>query len=130
MKDWKLFHSVICPDLDQPSFPEALYVLQWVNPTGTEMYHVEADRFNLSVGDFIFLTVCEVRERVIAGRGHEEWDLHPYPLTLDELESWFKDLFFIQWCDWQSLQHMFSEVDDTIRVRRHLVFDHMSNVVD
>lgn len=28
VKDWKLFHSVVYQDLDQPGFPETLYVSQ------------------------------------------------------------------------------------------------------
>ncbi|GLD48598.1 uncharacterized protein AKAME5_000255100 [Lates japonicus] len=31
VRDWGLFRSVICSDLDQPGFPEAFYVVQWAS---------------------------------------------------------------------------------------------------
>lgn len=45
VKDWKLFCSVVCQDLDQPDFPEILYVSQWISATGPEIYCIEADLF-------------------------------------------------------------------------------------
>lgn len=137
IKNWKLFRSVVCPDLDQPGFPEMLYVLQWVSPTGPELYRVEADRFNRPGDNFIFLSVCEDREGVIEDRGLENWRLNPYPLTLEERLSWFKDLFFIQWSDWRALQRVFNEVDKTIKrdkvnssyenIRKRLVYDQLAH---
>ncbi|KAM3601879.1 uncharacterized protein V6R79_020430 [Siganus canaliculatus] len=103
VKDWKLFRTVACRDLDHPGFPEVLYVSQWSSGSGPEMYRIEADRF-LRLSDFIFLSVCEDREPMIASRGREEWKLQPYPLTNQEYDAHFKTSFFIQWCDWGYLQ--------------------------
>ncbi|KAL7387615.1 hypothetical protein ABVT39_026217 [Epinephelus coioides] len=132
-RDWKLFWSEVCPDLDQPGFPESIYVSQWVSKTGPEMYRVERDRFNKRREDFIFLSVCKDRESVIASRGRDAWGQQPYPLTLQERDEWFKTVFFIQWCDWRSLQKLFDEADKGIRrdrilssyqsVRKRLLFD-------
>lgn len=55
--------------------------------------HIEADRFIRPSDKFIFLSVCGDWERVIVGRGREEWKLHPYPLTLQEHDLWFKTIF-------------------------------------
>lgn len=44
VKDWKLLF-VVCQDLDQPDFPEILYVSQWISATGPEIYRIEADLF-------------------------------------------------------------------------------------
>ncbi|KAL7390090.1 hypothetical protein ABVT39_014771 [Epinephelus coioides] len=101
-RDWKLFWSEVCPDLDQPGFPKSIYVSQWVSKMGPEMYRVETDRFNKRREDFIFLSVCKDRESVIASRGRDAWGQQPYPLTLQERDEWFKTVFFIQWCDWRS----------------------------
>lgn len=98
--------SVICPDLNQAGFPEAFYVSQWISSIGSEMYHAEAERFTRSAKD---------RDRVIAERGLEQWELYSYPLKIDEHDFWFLDLFFIQKCDWRSLQQVFCQVDDIIR---------------
>ena len=46
VKDWKLFHSAVCSDLDQPSFSETVYVSQWVGASGPELYRMLADRFS------------------------------------------------------------------------------------
>ncbi len=80
--------------------------------------------------------MCEDRGRVIAVRGHEEWKSHPHRLTFQEFDSWFKNVFFIQWCDWRSLQKVFKEVDKAIKrdriitsfenIRKRLVFDNIS----
>ncbi len=69
-------------------------------------------------------------------RGCEEWKSHPYPLTLQEFDSWFKNVFFLQWCDWRSLQKVFKEVDKVIKrdrimtsfenIRKRLVFENIS----
>ena len=72
VKDWKLFRSVVCRDLDHIGFPEILYVSQWNSATGPEIYRVEADRFFRPSEEFIFLSVCVDRESVIAARGREE----------------------------------------------------------
>ncbi|CAI5672763.1 unnamed protein product [Oreochromis niloticus] len=132
-RNWKLFRTVVCADLDNVGFPEMLYVSQWNSPTGPELYRVEADRFNRSPDDFIFLSVCDDRESFIAARGVENWRLNPYPLSIEERTTWFKDMFFIQWCDWRAMLHMFSKVDDAIKrdrlntayegIRKRLVFD-------
>ncbi|XP_030604534.1 uncharacterized protein LOC115793630 isoform X1 [Archocentrus centrarchus] len=133
IKNWRLFRTVVGPDLDQTGFPDMLYASQWYSPTGPELYRVEADRYNRPTEEFIFLSVCEDRERVIASRGVESWRLNPYPTTKAERMSWFKDLFFIQWADWRAVQRMFKEVDAFIKrdklnkgyenVRKRLVFD-------
>lgn len=115
VKDWKLFRSGVCSDLDRCGFPEMVYVSQWLSSVGPEMYRVEADRFNRQADDFIFLSFCEDRDRAIVSRGREEWRTQPYPLTLEEYDSWFKTFFFIQWCDWRTLQRVFSEVDEAIK---------------
>ncbi|KAL7377119.1 hypothetical protein ABVT39_022010 [Epinephelus coioides] len=105
----------------------------WVSKTGPEMYRIETDRFNKRREDFIFLSVCKDRESVIASRGRDAWGQQPYPLTLQEHDEWFKTVFFIQWCDWRSLQKLFDEADKGIRrdrilssyqsVRKRLLFD-------
>ncbi|KAL4009090.1 hypothetical protein ACER0C_002942 [Sarotherodon galilaeus] len=43
-RNWKLFRTVVCADLDNVGFPEMLYVSQWNSPTGPELYRVEADQ--------------------------------------------------------------------------------------
>ncbi|KAM3619860.1 uncharacterized protein V6R79_014754 [Siganus canaliculatus] len=136
VKDWKLFRTVACRDLDHPGFPEVLYVSQWSSGSGPEMYRIEADRFLRLSDDFIFLSVCEDREPMIASRGQEEWKLQPYPLTNQEYDAHFKTSFFIQWCDWGYLQGVFSKVDDAIKrdrvarsyesIRKRLDFGHLS----
>lgn len=133
IKNWRLFRTVVCQDLDQTGFPDVLYAAQWISPTGPELYRVEADRYNRPTEEFIFLSVCEDRESVIASRGVESWRLNPYPITRAERMRWFKDLFFIQWADWRAVQRMFKEVDAFIKrdklnkgyenVRKRLVFD-------
>ena len=119
-RDWDLFWSEACSELDQPGFPESIYVSQWASKTGVEMFRVEADRFNRRGEDFIFLSVCKDRESVIATRGRYAWGQQPYPLTLQERDEWFKLVFFIQWCDWRSLQKLFCEADKGIRRDRIL----------
>ena len=136
VKDWKLFHSVVCSDLDQPNYPETVYVLQMVSAAGLELYQIVADRFFIILDNFVFISVCEDRERLIATRGREEWKNQPYPLNLEEHDSWFKSIFFIQWCEWRSLQKVFREIDEAIKqdriissyenIRKRLVFDDMS----
>ncbi|KAI3364939.1 hypothetical protein L3Q82_000939 [Scortum barcoo] len=37
VKDWKVFRSVICPDLEHPGFPEAVYVSQWTGAPALTM---------------------------------------------------------------------------------------------
>ena len=119
-RDWNLFFAQVCSDLDNPGFPESIYVSQWVSKTGGEMFRVETDRFNRRREDFIFLSVCNDRESVIATRGRYAWGEKPYPLTLQERDDWFKPVFFIQWCDWRSLQKLFHEADKGIRRDRIL----------
>ena len=119
-RDWNLFFAQVCSDLDNPGFPESIYVSQWVSKTGGEMFRVETDRFNRRREDFIFLSVCNDRESVIATRGRYAWGEKPYPLTLQERDDWFKPVFFIQWCDWRSLQKLFHEADKGTRRDRIL----------
>lgn len=136
-KNWKLFRTVVCADLDNVGFPELLYVSQWNSASGPELYRVEADRFNRNPDDFIFLSVCDDRDSLIASRGLENWRLNPYPLNLEERTRWFKDLFFIQWCDWRGLSRLFSQIDDAIKkdrlntayesIRKRLVFDDLAS---
>lgn len=115
VKDWKLFWSVVCPDLDNPGFPEIVNVSQWDSNKGHKIYRVHADRFIRPPEDFIFLSVCEDREKVMAARGREEWKLKPYPISNQEYDMWFKNVFFIQWCDWMILEKMFEAVDYAIK---------------
>lgn len=58
VKDWRLFCSTVCSDLDQAGFPKSIYVAQWHSSTGLEMYRIEADCFNHASENFIFLNVC------------------------------------------------------------------------
>ncbi|KAM3599286.1 uncharacterized protein V6R79_003144 [Siganus canaliculatus] len=86
----------------------------------------------VSSDDFIFLSVCEDREPMIASRDCEEWKLQLYPLTNQEYDAYFKTSFFIQWCDWGYLQGVLSKVDDAVKrdrvarfyesIRKHLIF--------
>ena len=136
VKDRKLLRSVVCSDLDQPGYPETVYVSQLVSATGPELYRVVGDCFFHQLDNFVFISVCEDRERLIAARGREEWKNQPYPLNLEEHDLWFKNIFFIQWCDWRALQRMFREVDEAIKrdriinsyesIRKRLVFDNIS----
>lgn len=48
IKDWKLFYSVVCSDLDQPAFSETVFVSQWVGASGPELYRMLVDRFSSS----------------------------------------------------------------------------------
>lgn len=75
-KNWKLFHTVVCPDLDQPG------CCLWVSLTGSELCRVEADGFNGPCDDFISLSVSKDRESLTGG------------LHWTESMLWFKDLFF------------------------------------
>ncbi len=59
LQDWKLFRSVVCTDLDQPSFPETLNVSQWISVISPAMYQIEADHFDHASDKLIFLSVCE-----------------------------------------------------------------------
>ena len=77
VKDWKLFCSVVCSDLDEPSYPETVHVSQMVSATGP-LYRVVADHFFHQLDGFVFISVCEDRERLIATRGCEEWKKQPY----------------------------------------------------
>ena len=110
-----------------------VYVSQWDSSKGGIIYRVEADRFTRSAEDFIFLSVCEEKEKIIAARGREEWLLKPYPVSNEECNKWFKNGFIIQWCDWEFLKKQFDTVDYVIRrdqirssydtIRKKLIFD-------
>ena len=115
VKDWSLFREVVCPDLENPGLPELVYVCQWDSSIGPSVYRVEADRFTRPTEDFIFLSVCSEREKLVAARGPEEWKLKPYPVSNEEYNKWFKNVFFIQWCDWEILKKQFDTIDYVIR---------------
>ena len=132
VKDWGLFRDVVSLDLDNPGLPELVYVSQWDSRDGSSIYRVEADRFTRPAEDFIFLSVCSEREKLVATRGHEEWKLKPYPVSNEEYNKWFKNVFFIQWCDWEILKKQFDTIDYVIRrdkirssyenIRKRLIF--------
>lgn len=140
IRDWEEFRASICPDLNEQGFSNTVYVAQWSRPSSPTLYRIEADRFNRARSDFIFITLCDDVEGMVRSRGCGDWQLHPYPLTLDECQGWFKNLFFIQWGDWHLMQRVFREVDNTIKrdrisqayksVRIRLVFDGTSSDVE
>lgn len=94
VKDWKPFRSVVCSDLDQPSYPETVYVSQLVSATGPEIHRIVGDCFFHQLDHFV-ISVCEDREGLIAVRGRKEWKNQLYPLNLEEHDSWFKNNLFI-----------------------------------
>ncbi len=89
---------------------------------GLELYQTDADCFSCHPDDCIFLSVCEDREREIVARGREEWKSHLYSLTFQEFDSWFKNVFFIQWCHLRSLQKMFNKADKAIKRDRTITY--------
>lgn len=133
LKDWHLFRAVACKDLDNPGFPEMIYVTQWDSYKEGKIFRVEADRFNRSPEEFIFLRVCDEKEKFVATRGRAEWSLKPFPVSTQEYEEWFKNAFFIQWCDWEILKKHFDTIDYVIRrdsirtsyekIKKRLIFD-------
>lgn len=118
VKDWRLFRTSVCADLNQPGFPESMYVAQWVCASSPVIYRVEADRFLRPQDEFIFFRKCEDLEGIMSARGRSEWHQHPYPITVEESDNWFKNVFFIQWCDWRSMQKLFSDIDKAIQKDR------------
>ena len=83
LKQGNLFHSVVCPEPDQPGFPEEFYASQWSSAPDPEIF--EADSFICTANDFISLSV-------ITARGFES-RFQPYPITSHKLESLSKILF-------------------------------------
>ncbi|KAK2899400.1 hypothetical protein Q8A73_012529 [Channa argus] len=115
VKDWRLFRTSVCTDLNQPGFPESMYVVQWVSATVPVMYRIETDRFNKPREGFIFFRICEDVDGMIAARGRSDWLERPYPISLEECDTWFETVFFIQWSDWRTLQQLFGYIDNAIQ---------------
>ncbi|KAK9528091.1 hypothetical protein VZT92_014585 [Zoarces viviparus] len=111
VKDWKHFRHVVCVGMYQQDMAELGYMDQWDSVTGPKTHHVVASPFRQE-DDFVFLSVCEDRERMTAVCGEARQAMHPS--TDVDFDFWFKIVFFIQWCDWAAMQKVFRKIDQAI----------------
>jgi len=133
VSDWLQFPSVVASLFDPGHVQGCVTTAHWYSESGAQIYHVDVGEPPRSPVRFLFVNSCINREHMRVCRGGS-WDgQQSSPIGRREYNEWFPTAYFVQWCDWQAVQGLFSQVDEAIRgdscyetygsIRKSLAYD-------
>lgn len=120
VSDWRQCRTVIGGSFEPDNPSDSMTTAHWYSETGAQIYHIDTGCLPRSPLGFLLVSSCLNREYMMVCRGLTGYGL-------------FQTTFFVQWCDWQAMQGLFSQVDNAIRadrvyetygaLRKRLVYD-------
>jgi len=118
VSDWRQCRSVIGGSFEPGNPSDSMTTAHWYSETGTQIYHIDTGHLPRSPLGFLFVSRCMNREHMLVCRGVTGYGPTTHQFNSSEYDKWFKTTFFVQWCDWQAMQGLFSQVDNAIRADR------------